>query len=280
MNIQNLKYFIDSARFKSMTKAADLNHLSRPAVSQAIQKLEQELGVKLLVHKRRSFELTQAGLTLLKRSEALFAHIEDTKAAVKDEAGPLIGEYRIGSARTLANFALHASVAKMRSKFPQVDFKIELLNSQSLIEKLENRELDAAFFVGDETLSGFKQIVVGRGSFCLVKPKRMKTEDVAFAITERRPETERLKVLFERHFNSPLPVFAEIPSWDAIWAWANKGVCGGLVPDFLIEHSNSKELSIVFEKVFPYEIKAMFPRNKSTHPIVSTFIQSLKLVTP
>lgn len=276
MNIQNLKYFTDAARFKSMTKAADLNHLSRPAVSQAIQKLEQELGIDLLVHKRRSFELTQAGLTLLKRSESLFIHIEDTAAAVRTINGPLSGEFRIGAARTLANFSLHTAIAKMRTEFPEVDFKIFLQSSQDLIEKLQSRELDVAFFIGDEALNGFKQTVIGRGSFCLVKPKKGKAENTAYAITERRPETERLKVLFERHFSTQLPIFAEIPSWDAIWSWINQGVCGGLVPDFMVKNADSKDLLVVFEKVFPYEIKVMFPKSKSRGAIIEMFIDSLK----
>lgn len=275
MNLQNLKYFTDSARMKSMTKAADLNHLSRPAISQAIQKLEQELGVGLLVHKRRSFELTQAGLTLLNRSESLFNHVEATAAAVRTN-GPLVGEFRIGASRTLANFSLHSSIAKMRDEFPQVNFKIFLRNSQDLIQKLENRELDVAFFIGDEALSGFKQVVVGRGNYCLVKPKKAKSENITYAITERRPETERLKVVFERHFSTELPIFAEIPSWDAIWSWINNGVCGGLIPDFLMQNADAKDLSIVFEKVFPYEVKVMFHKTKIDHPLFKMFVESLR----
>lgn len=275
MNIQNLKYFTDAARLRSITKSADLNNISRPAVSQAIQKLEQELGVKLLVHKRRSFELTQAGLTLLKKSDALFSKIEETAAAVKANV-PVAGEFRIGSARTLATFSLYKAISKLKADFPEINIKVNLQKSEHLIEMLENRELDVALFIGDEVLNGFKQIVVGRGHFCLVRPRHTKTEDISFAISEKRPETERLKILFERHFSKELPVFAEIPSWDSIWEWICQGECGGLIPDFLLRNVETSQLAIVFEKVFPYEMKVIFSKTKSNHTLISTFVNSLK----
>ena len=277
MNVQNLKYFADAARLGSMKKSADINHLSRPAISQAIKKLEEEIGVELLVHKRRTFELTQAGLQLFKKSEPLFNLIDETIAHVK--SGPIVGEFRIGSARTLANFALHKAIAKMQNEFPGVEFKVILENSETLVNRLENREVDVAFFLGDESRNNLKQVVVSRGSYCLVRPKKSKASAISYAITERRPETERLKVLFEREFGSELPVFAQIPSWDAIWSWIHSGECGGLVPDFLLTSNARKDLAVVFEKVFPYEMKVMFHKSKATAPLTAAFVRTLKEIT-
>jgi len=275
MNIYNLKFFTDSAKLGSITKAAELNHISRPAISQAIQKLESELNVKLLQHKRRSFELTEAGKTLLLKSEEIFKAVENVKSSLSENT-KRIGDFKIGCARTLATFQLQNSILVLQKQYPDISFKINLDNSETLVEKLANREIDVALFLGDEALNGFKQVVINRGSYCLIKPKKS-SDTIRYAITERRPETERLKVLFERQFLEPLPVFAEIPSWDSIWTWVKAGACGGLVPDFLIdtEPDAKKNLNLVFPKVFPYEVKVMFSKSKAQDSLMRDFIDSV-----
>lgn len=275
MNLYNLKYFIDSAKNKSMTKAAELNNLSRPAISQGIQKLEIELGTKLLVHKRRSFELTTEGMLLLKKAEPLLNQMDELREEIKDPNSPTFGELTIGSSRTLATFNLSQVIKKLKSKHVNVDFKIVLANSESLIKKISNKEVDLLYFIGDENLHDHKQIVVSKGHFVLVEPKDRKGE-WSFAITEKRPETERIKTLYERNFSKPLPVFAEIQSWDAIWNWVNLGICGGLVPDFLLKNTSQNNVKVVLPKVFPYEIKILIPKQKQKSKLIEDLIDSLK----
>jgi DNA-binding transcriptional LysR family regulator len=177
----------------------------------------------------------------------------------------------------LATFKLQDAIADLQKKFPEVCFKIVLANSEDIAGKLESREIDLAFFLGDDTVNGCKQIVIRRGYYCLIKPKKVQG-DLRFAMTERRPETERARVLYEREHAEPLPLFAEIPSWDAIWTWAKAGVCGGLVPDFLInaDSEGTKEIKILFPKVFPYEVKVMYPKTKSHDPLIADFIERVR----
>ena len=276
MNLYNLKYFVDSARLGSMTKAADLHKLSRPAISQAIRKLEDEMGVTLLVHKRRSFELTQLGMLLWKKSESLLAQVETIRNDLRGAKGPITGEFKIGSSRSLADFNLPPILTRLRKEFTEVDFKIEFANSKTLVQKMQKRELDLIFFIGDETLTECKQIIVNRGYYSLIKPKHLKFNETQFAITEQRPETERLRILFERTFLKELPVFAEIQSWNAIRAWINLGICGGLIPDFMLQEvpeDKKANYITVLPKIFPYEIKIMFAKTKAECPVVKSFIQ-------
>ncbi|RYZ64085.1 MAG: LysR family transcriptional regulator, partial [Proteobacteria bacterium] len=223
MNLYNLKIFADTARLGSMTKAGELNHLSRPAVSQAIKKLESEIGVELLIHQRRIVELTQAGRLLLKKSEALLTEAENVARAVRQETGPLIRDFRIGSSRTLATFNLPPVLEKLRAEYPEVLLQVQMANSGALVKKLESKEIDLAFLIGDDSLEGSKHVIVGRGHFVLIKPKTIREDLVKYAVTEKRPETDRLRVLYERQFAKTLPVFAEIHSWDAIWHSVNEG---------------------------------------------------------
>ena len=281
MNLYNLKIFADTARLGSMTKASELNTLSRPAVSQAIKKLESEIGVELLVHRRRFVELTHAGRTLLMKSEALFSEVENIALLLRQGKGPLIRDFKIGSSRTLATFNLTRVLEQLGDEYPHVSMQVQMANSNALVRKLESREIDIAFFIGDDSVEGSKQSVIGRGHFALVKPKAAKHELVKYAITEKRPETDRLRTLFERSQGRSLPVFAEIHSWDAIWHAVNEGICGGLIPDFLFASkpaANNSAYTVILPKVFPYEIKAVYLATKANDPVIKSFLTSLKRV--
>lgn len=280
MNLYNLKIFADTARLGSMTKAAELNRLSRPAVSQAIKKLELELDVELLIHQRRFVDLTAAGRLLLKKSADLLAETERIVLMLRQGKGPLTGNFKIGSSRTLATFNLSTILQRIVGEYPEIAIQVIMANSGALIEKLENREIDLAFMLGDDALEGSKQTVVARGHFVLVSPKSRKEENLKYALTERRPETERVKVIYERMHHRPLPVFAEIHSWDAIWHAVNSGICGGLVPDFLFTTKSGKgrtNYSVVIPKVFPYEIKAVHLASKVNDPLVISFLKNAKI---
>lgn len=282
MNLYNLKIFVDTARLGSMTKASELNYLSRPAVSQAIKKLEQEIGTELLVHQRRFIELTQSGRLLLKKSEKLLSEAERISLLVRQGKGPLVRDFKIGSSRSLATFNLPPVLASLSKEYPEVSLRVQMANSSSLVRKLANRELDLVLMIGDETLEGAKQTVLGRGHFVLVKPTSINEENIRYAITEKRPETERLRNLYQRIHGRPLPVLAEIHSWDAIWFSVTEGLGGGLVPDFLLTAACTKGKSkyeVVIPKVFPYEIKAMHLASKAGDPLVKSFIDGLRRVS-
>jgi LysR family carnitine catabolism transcriptional activator len=281
MNLYNLKIFADMARFQSMTKASELNHVSRPAVSQAIKKLEDDLGVELLFHKRRTIELTDAGWLLFKRSEHLLSEAEEISLMLKQGCGPIVRDFKIGSSRTLATFNLSQVLVKMNEEYPEVSIQVYMANSAALAEKLENREIDIAFMIGDDNARHAIQTVIGKGHFVLVRPASQRNDQVKFAITERRPETERLRVLFERQFGRPLPVLAEIHSWDAIWQGITSGLYGGLVPDFLLTsrlHRAKENYSVMIPKVFPYEIKAVHLKSRTSDPLVKSFVTGCKAV--
>ncbi len=61
MELLQLRYFLTAAQYQHMTKAAEHLQIAQPALSQAIHRLEAELGVTLFERKNRSIELNDAG---------------------------------------------------------------------------------------------------------------------------------------------------------------------------------------------------------------------------
>ena len=67
MELLQLRYFLVAAQYQHMTKAAEHLQIAQPALSQAIHRLEAEIGVPLFERKNRSIELNEEGKFLQKR---------------------------------------------------------------------------------------------------------------------------------------------------------------------------------------------------------------------
>ena len=67
MELLQLRYFLAAAKYQHMTKAAEHLQIAQPALSQAIHRLETELGVSLFIRRNRGIELNEAGLLLQQR---------------------------------------------------------------------------------------------------------------------------------------------------------------------------------------------------------------------
>jgi DNA-binding transcriptional LysR family regulator len=86
MELYQLGYFIEIARQRSFTRAAERLHMAQPALSQQMKNLESELGTALFIRGRKEIHLTAAGKAFLPRAEALLTQAEAAKAIVSDVA--------------------------------------------------------------------------------------------------------------------------------------------------------------------------------------------------
>ncbi len=272
MNLYNLKIFIDAARSKSMTRAAELNFVSRPTVSHAIKNLEAELGLDLLIHKPRTFELTPHGLSLFDRASKLLEDVNQMKSSLKLPSGNVSGFFRVGCVRSLTTELLPRALTQLRKQYPGLCVRVTIANSEVLMQYLDEGKIEMALILGDDTLHGAQEIIIDKGSFVVAIPADASPEKISFAITERRPETERARTLYRREYGEEMQMFAEIPSWDAILNWIKLGQCGGVIPKFLLDGLPPKKLKIILPKVFPYEIKAVYKKTKYLDHILKDFV--------
>lgn len=80
-----LKYFLVAVQEENITKAAEILHVSQPALSKQIMQLEEELGAKLFIRGKRSLTLTEEGRFLRGRAQEIVALTEKTERYFRDE---------------------------------------------------------------------------------------------------------------------------------------------------------------------------------------------------
>ena len=79
MDIKSLQYFLEVAREENITRAAQKLCIAQPPLSRQLQKLEEELGVQLLIRGKRRVQLTEEGVFLKQQAEEIIALMERTK---------------------------------------------------------------------------------------------------------------------------------------------------------------------------------------------------------
>jgi DNA-binding transcriptional LysR family regulator len=145
MELKNLKSFVAVAEQLSFTGAARLLHLSQSALTEQIQKLEEELGVPLLLRDRRSVKLTGAGIVFLAEARATLARAKQAVERVQKAARGEVGRLRIGFVSSAALEIVPGIVVAFRSQFPSVSLDLTNLRTSSQVKGLISESIDVGF---------------------------------------------------------------------------------------------------------------------------------------
>ena len=106
-HIRHMRVFLETARTGSVSKAADLCHLSQPAATQAISRLEADIGTPLLVRNRRQTSPTHCGALFAKRATRALRHLREGSQTALRELG--------GQAQNKSTFEMSVTASQLRN---------------------------------------------------------------------------------------------------------------------------------------------------------------------
>ncbi|HSD56283.1 MAG TPA: LysR family transcriptional regulator [Candidatus Saccharimonadales bacterium] len=134
----------------SFTKAAELMHISQPALTAAIQKLERELRAELLIRGKREFRLTTAGSMAYETAKQLQIEAQNLRQRLADAEGQKT-TLRLGMIDSVADMMfVHNDKLRKLEKSTQLSLAID--NSDRLIKSIEHDDLDVAFIASPSSL--------------------------------------------------------------------------------------------------------------------------------
>lgn len=142
MELRVLNYFLAIAREENITKAAQMLHVSQPALSRQMMQLEDELGVKLFVRSNHSIVLTEDGRLLKRRAQELLSLADKTKRDFLCKDAELTGEVAIGSGEFRSTRELAKAMVAFRKKHPLVQFRVYSGNADNVQDYIERGLLD------------------------------------------------------------------------------------------------------------------------------------------
>lgn len=127
MQIDSLKYFHDVAILKSISKVANNSHISQPALSQQLSKLEEKLGVTLLERSNRGVVLTEEGEILFKYSKEILSTYDHLRQEISDHKKNK-NKVRIETDGGAAAYLVSPIMPKLLNEFH--DFKVSIRNEE------------------------------------------------------------------------------------------------------------------------------------------------------
>ncbi|TVQ69782.1 MAG: LysR family transcriptional regulator [Oceanospirillales bacterium] len=149
MNLKHLRYFVRVAELGSFTAAAEQLKLAQPAVSMAIQKLEQTLEISLFHRHDRQISLTDEGRELLMHARRVLMAAEEAEHAMQELSGLKRGEVRIGIPGMLGSYYFPPILMAFRHRYPDLQISVIEAGTRKLQQMLLSGEIDIGVIVED-----------------------------------------------------------------------------------------------------------------------------------
>ena len=240
MDINQLEVLVTVAREKSFSRAAEVLDRTQPAVSQAIRRLEQEVGEQLFDRSSKDGTLTFAGEVLLDYARQMLNLRHTAQNALAEMRELHSGKVTI-SANEHTVFALLPVISEFRKRHPLIKIEVRRGVASRIPKEITAREVELgviSFKPSDESVKSVPMLA--DELLLIVAPQHRLASKTAVSVTELggeifvahnavSPYRQRVIETFEKH-KTPLNILVELPSLEAIKRLVEAGVGVALVP--------------------------------------------------
>lgn len=281
LNLYHLKYFVDSANLKSLTKASELNLVGPSAISQSIRQLEESLGCKLIKHNKNRFSLTAEGRALQEKGAKILESVKLMQSEIKhsDEEG--VGPLSIATTHSLAQCIVLPALNTVYKTFPNLNPKVKIGGTHSVIEKVEAKEADLGIAMDDGSTTSLKKMVISRGQFKIFANKDLQRKlwhQQKIWHTNPDFEGRGIESQFLKRFKKSPDWGFQLESWGLVAKMVEDGMGVGILPDFISQthpHLTSVNATIDLRK---YVLNVYFRRGEELNSNSRIFMQAMNQI--
>jgi DNA-binding transcriptional LysR family regulator len=240
VQLQDLSTFLTVASERSFSAAAKKLHRTQPAVSQAIRRLEEELGERLFDRTSRTGTLTEAGRLLQEYALRLMRVAAEAEHAVRELQQVRRGRVVVG-ANEAAVHTLLPLIDRFARQHPKALVEVRRVPSRQMAAEILNRSVDCGVLTFQPPDKGLESIPLGRDELVLLTHpdhpladrKRVSLEEVGrqtvIAHNDPSPARERVLRLYERR-HAPINIQIALPSLDGIKRAVESGLGVAVLP--------------------------------------------------
>ncbi|MCQ2288948.1 MAG: LysR family transcriptional regulator [Muribaculaceae bacterium] len=158
MTLQQLKYVVAVNKYRNFAKAADACSVTQPTLSAMLQKLENELDVRLFDRTSKNVAPTTAGIKVIQLAEKTLASAARIHNVVDERKGSASGELRLSIGPTIAPYILPDFISKYTRQYPNVQLLIKDMKVSSVLNALLDGSIDAGIGIAGNSRKGIKEI--------------------------------------------------------------------------------------------------------------------------
>ncbi|MCI5074772.1 LysR family transcriptional regulator [Oricola sp.] len=148
-DLRVLRSFLTVAHEGNVSRAADILHLTQPAVSVHLKRLAEDTGLTLFRRTPKGLRLTQDGEALLVKAEQVFSALSDLSQTARRMTGTIRGKLRIGTILDPDFTRLGQFLAALVEDYPELETELVHGMSGEVCDRLLRDEIDVGFFLGD-----------------------------------------------------------------------------------------------------------------------------------
>lgn len=157
MTLQQMEYIVAVYRLRHFAKAAEYCKVTQPTLSSMVQKLEEELGIKIFDRTTQPITPTPTGQLVIEQAWRVLIRARKIKDIVTERKGSLQGTFKIGILPTIAPYLLPRFFPQLTKQYPKMDLKVTEMKTDDIKKALARGELDAAIVVSLENMEHFIQ---------------------------------------------------------------------------------------------------------------------------
>jgi DNA-binding transcriptional LysR family regulator len=293
MDLAELQVFVTVATERSFSRAAARLHRTQPAVSQAVRRLEDELGERLFDRSAKDGKLTEAGRVLLDYAQRLMRLAEEADVAVRELRDLRRGRVLVG-ANEAAVHALLPVVQRFRERHPGVQVDVRRIPSRQIGVEVLQRSLDFGVLSFAPPEAGLASVVIGDDELVMLvapgHPLAARKEvtiaefgrQTVIAHNEASPARERVLRLFEQR-HAPLNIQIALPSLDGIKRAVEMGLGVALLPRrcALAEISRGTLVAVRVAQVrLPRHMRLVYRQGGQLSHAAAAFLEAARSVGP
>ncbi len=151
MSDRRLQVFHAVARLLSFTKAAEVLHMTQPAVTFQIRQLEEQFDTRLFDRAHNRVSLTEAGHVAFDYAERIFEQYAEMENAITEITGNISGSLTLGASTTISEYMLPALLGDFNAKNPEVRLRLRVSNTEGIVSMVENNVIDLGVVEGPVT---------------------------------------------------------------------------------------------------------------------------------
>ena len=289
--LRQLKVFEAVARNLSFSRAAEELHLTQPAVSTQVRKLQEHAGLPLLEQLGKKVYLTPAGLQMLSFSREIIQKFHEAEEALSAFKGVAGGRLNV-SVISAGDYFFPALLVAFAQRFPGVTLNFGVCNREELLQRLAENLTDLAVMVrpppAAETdtvavpFAPHPYVIVAAPSHPLAGRRRIPVARILqepFIVREKGSDTWNSMREGFGHCVGDLNIAMEIKSTETI----KQAVIAGMGISFLSGHTNCRErqagkLAILDVRGFPLMLNwyVVHRRTKRLPPVAQAFLRFLQ----
>ncbi|MBW4933330.1 LysR family transcriptional regulator [Marinobacter sp. F4206] len=145
MESNALRAFLTIVDQGSFSEAAELLHLTQPAISKRLAALESQLGVHLIDRSHRQIRLTDAGTRLLPHARRILDEIHNARISLSPDNEKLEGELQIIASHHIGLHHLPSWLRRFTSHYPEVKLNLQFMESDAAYAEMQKRNAELAF---------------------------------------------------------------------------------------------------------------------------------------